>query len=135
VTLLGDKVTVAKGLVNAEEPFVKAKRVSESGVSIPVQTKDLDKGPLWVCLRVTVDAESGRMRAGKEMTEKDVSVVVRNSVKPEPDGLTAYHPLAILWKEKGSTRLRQIAYFDYQHATAPPPGGVGKGFRHYFHVA
>lgn len=135
----GDRVSFSQGFVNGEEPLLGEKKVSEAGAYLEVRMADVQPGkPKWLCLRVRVDAETGRMKSGKGITENDLSIEARSThASSSADGLTGYHPVAVLIRdpESNAVRLRQIGYFSYQHSTARKPEGSGRGFSHYFHAA
>jgi hypothetical protein len=130
---------MTKGYVNGLEP------VGPDGAVISQTTLDmqLPAGESWLCLKVQIDTETGRMTAKtqEDVSPENLSVSLYDSAKGGDMGGNAefgYAPLAMIDTTRGIPSIYQIAYFSYRHSTArlrDQFGTRGTGFRHYFHVA
>jgi hypothetical protein len=147
-------VTVDHGTVNGYEPLVKGQRISglDTGGKMSTSGPPVISGPaeydaygrVYVCLRVKIDPESGKMKTPP--SEEDLTVVVSKNLRlggMENAGLATpvywNHPIAVF---SDTRAFGQIAYFNYLHFTgrmgasqSSLGGSEGGLWYHYFCVA
>ena len=139
-TLVGiSAVRVALGFVNAMEPYIDGRLMSgkdAKGVASPKGIPELkikpelfdDKNRSWVCIQVRVDAD-GKMPKEKDIKPDDLKIVQSPSARGSGNELVGQFPVAMIRMAKeGALTVRQIAYFDLQHATRKPEKGKRQHF-------
>jgi hypothetical protein len=135
-------VTLGRGYVNGLEPVIAGKggpkNISSPSAQLLAQWKPDGEGRMWVCVKVKVEEDTGKMKpvAQTNLQPEDLTVVVQDSpLSKDSTGLYGVVPVAMLKGDESIAEVFQLAYFDYQHSTARKPVGTGNGYRHYFHVA
>lgn len=144
-------VTVDHGTVNGYEPRVGGRRISGMDASgkMSVGGPPVISGPmkfdvygrLYVCLRVKVNEETGKMDA--PTSEDNLTVVISRSLRygsEDNAGLARpvywNHPLATFTDSKA---MGQVVHFNLLHFTAQPAnpmgGPVARPWHHYFCAA
>lgn len=140
VTLSGGFASVGLGYVDGIEPYLDGKPLSGEGKDGNIESPrlSLDKnrfedGRSYIALRVECDAQTGKILEPKDAAP-GITIVQVASLVSEDDTI-AFHAIAMLRRplkdKEGFGRVRQIAFFDYQHRVARQNGRL----RHFFDPA
>ena len=140
----GKGATFGAGYVNGLMPVLDGLPiVGTDKKAAPILKLRVDEfdgtGRSWLCLKATIDKESGRIIQPKEGEggSPELTIVQRksNSAGDTDDDAIGYHAIAVLFRgendRQGLGDVHQIALHDYQHKTARQDGR----WRHFFSPA